>query len=102
MRLKFKVGDFVVPRRIAILGSPNKNKYFGQICQIRSIQESVEFKYRLTIDSHYSWSDEELDLVLCNEHQKCAECQKSCPHAQPNQTDNSYVCVACLTIKELE
>lgn len=38
---------------------------------------------------------------IFNENQKCIECNKKCPHAEPNQENKTYLCFLCKSIKEL-
>jgi hypothetical protein len=35
-------------------------------------------------------------------NQKCIKCDKPCPHGIPNQKDNTYICVSCSTLLDLE
>jgi formylmethanofuran dehydrogenase subunit E len=41
-------------------------------------------------------------IIAIPKDQKCSKCSKPCPHSPPNQKDNTYVCVSCSTMLELE
>jgi hypothetical protein len=100
---KFKVGDRVIPKRIAAGASQGKRNYLNNVYTIvfRHNHLHYPFIYSLGSNTPYSWAEEELELEINNINQVCALCKMPCPHQNPNQADKTYMCVACLTIKEL-
>jgi hypothetical protein len=101
---KFKVGDRVIPKRIAPFGSVSKSKYLDNIYTVVNISDYSPYNifiFQLNGTTGYSWAEEELELEINNINQICVVCKIPCPHQNPNQTDNTYICLGCVIIKDI-
>jgi len=106
--MRFKVGDKVIVGRhdaTAILGeykswNMNMEQYVGKVATLTRQKESYEAWYIDLDGGLYFYYEKNMKPPINNENQKCAECNVSAPHENPN-TDGKYICVWCKTSLEL-
>lgn len=100
MTTRFKIGDKIRITNTTIL---TKREFVGKIAYIIRQSRVIDHTWMIDVDRQcHSWNEYEFELFTVNEKQICNSCKISCPHANPNQKDGTFICVSCLFTKDLE